>query len=187
MMLGTEELKITIYITMIIVNIVLQCKEEERRDRWVKELTTAATVCDLTAPPGAVHITLDRGDCEVDVPSVPEISNEDCEPYYTAPTQSHLHPWLEPVRNEGESRHYFHKRQPSTDSDFPRSRSPSIADVASESGYSSSDHELGNGGRSRSSSLNRMPNWEQSQPTSPTDADKTFIVPVSKTTNTRYM
>ena len=150
----------------------------------MKELTSTATVHDLTAPPGAVQtVTLDHGDREVDVPSVPEISNEDYDPYYCeAPTQSHLHPWLEPVRNEGESRHYSHKRQPSTDSDFPKSRSPSIGDLMSESGYSSSDHELGNGARSRSSSLNsyRMPNWEQSQPTSPTDASNTFVMPVSK-------
>ena len=86
--------------------------------------------------------------------------------------------WLEPVRSEGEGRHWPLKRQPSTDSDFPRSRSPSIS--ISESGYSSSDHELGNGAGSRSASFKRMPNWEQSQTNSPTDANKTFTLPVSK-------
>lgn len=157
----------------------LQCTHKECRDRWVKELTTASTtVCDFAAPPlGAEQATaliLDDIGHEVAVPSVSQTY------YYTAPTQSHLQPWLEPVRSEGESRHYPLKRQPSTDSDFPRSRSPSIGDALSESGYSSSDHELGNGaGSSRSASLKRMPDWEQSQPTSPTDAtNKTFTMPV---------
>ncbi len=151
----------------------------------MKELTTTATICDLTTPGLGVETTMLDRDYEVDVPSVQINIQDDCDPY-AQPIQPHLsvQPWLERVRNEGETRHYSLKRQSSTDSDsdFPRSRSASIGDVKSESGYSSSDHELGHmySARSRSVSFERMPTWEQSQPTSPTDANTTFTMPVSK-------
>lgn len=133
---------------------------------------------------------LDPDGYEVDVPSIPGTDTQDGEsdPYYYTAVSSrshvHMHSWLEPLRSEGEGKHYPLKRQPSTESDFARSRSSSMS--RSESGYSSSDHELagGNGAENRSASLKRMPNWDQlSQPTSPTDANKSFIMPVSKTAN----
>ena len=137
-------------------------------------------LCDLTTP-GAMAATALDGDCELDVPSV-QISIQDDRDPYAPPTQPHLslQPWLERVRYEGEARHYPLKRQPSTDSDFPRSRSASVSDVKSESGYSSSDHELGHSARSRSVSFDKMPTWEPSQPPSPTDANMAFTIPVSK-------
>ena len=155
------------------------------------------TACDFTAPQGPLQTPtvtmLDPDGYEVDnIPSIPgmDIHDDDGDPYYYTAVSSrpHMHPWLEPLRSEGESKHYPLKRQPSTESDFAISRSSSMS--RSESGYSSSDHELtggGNGGGSRSASLKRMPNWEQlSQPTSPTDATKSFVMPVSKTANKYY-
>ena len=84
-------------------------------------------------------------------------------------------PWLVPTKTEDgqRSRHLSLRRQPSNDSDFPRSRSSSMHSYLSynESGYSSRDSssELGPSSKSpsRSTSREEMPDWDDLMPSSP--------------------
>lgn len=162
-------------------------------DEWVKELTQCdATLCasSLSAPgpklTAAVHegtesLDDDRDTSPLDVPSLSVTYTHKCDPFTRPRTQQHGFlspiPWLEPVKYEGErSRHLSLRRQPSNESDLPRSRAASFSEGKSESGYSSSD--LGHSARSCSVSSEQMPEWESSQPASPTDNARAFHVRV---------
>ena len=102
--------------------------------------------------------------------SPPPPSSSSLPPPASSSLPINVRQWREPTKTEDGrgSRHLSLRRQPSNDSDFPRSRSSSMFSMSShgESGYSSI--ELGTSkSPSRSTSREDMPDWEDSQPPSP--------------------
>lgn len=136
---------------------------------WVQELKTSGGTSDVDLPgtstaQATLYPEIPSRWQLTDIPSL--IYTSDDTPPASLNSERRQPRWLERVKTEDGhgTRHLSLRRQNSTDSDFPRSRSVSLyssSSRATESGYSSG--EFGNTARSRSVSYEDMPDSDHSQ------------------------
>ena len=174
----------------------MQTGDLEKRDKWVEQLLLTVS-CDAYVDSGDTTALLpsrpktftqiSKTQTAVAIPVIEYTTDHDCE----SPTileRPKFTKWLEPIKTDdgsSRSRHRSLRRQLSSDSDFPRSRSASLDSNrsrggTSESGYSSSDVSNSKS-PSRSTSHENMSEWDGSPPASPVDTTETikpFLEPV---------